>query len=217
MESKSSMFFYKNHWLYYGLMILLIGLIIWLLFLVKSYQSIDNRLANHSIEKRKVECENHILVVDSSNHDRNSDPQAPRENCRVHFSGLVMGGEYVDQNISKIYKVDAFSEYVGSGDYPSNQRAFPKSVATTFDGIAIDKGTRLIIYSKRNFKGQILLDIVGPAIINNVLWKNDERYRHCNYDTYEQALQATYPESVRKWSSNNMHDWSYGSCKIICK
>jgi hypothetical protein len=144
-------------------------------------------------------------------------PQPPKQNCRVHFSGLVMGGKYVHENISEIYKEDFASEYVGEGFYANNTSAFPKSVRTTFDGIAIDKGTQLIIYSQPNFKGSVLLDIKGPAIINNVKWKNDSRYNRCNTENYSSNLQSNFPQSVRYWSKSDMHDWSYGSCKIICR
>jgi len=140
----------------------------------------------------------------------------PTENCRVHFSGLLMGGKGVANHISQIYKVDNKSEYVGEGEYTDNRRAFPKSVSTTFDGIAIDSGTRLIIYSGPNFTERVLLDVTGPTIINNSLWRDDSRYAHCNTDRYPPELEATYPPSVRQWSSENMHSWSFGSCKIIC-
>jgi hypothetical protein len=148
--------------------------------------------------------------------ERDSIPQPPKQNCRVHFSGLIMGGKYVHENISEIYIEDFASEYVGAGFYANNTSAFPKSVRTTFDGIAIDKGTQLIIYSKSNFKGSVLLDIKGPAIINNVKWKNDSRYNHCNTENYRRNLQSNFPQSVRYWSKSDMHAWSYGSCKIIC-
>ncbi|MBM3453613.1 MAG: hypothetical protein FJX80_00545 [Bacteroidetes bacterium] len=141
----------------------------------------------------------------------------PRENCRVHFTGGIMGGKAVSNNISKIYRVDNMSEYVGEGEYTDNRMAFPKAVRTTFDGIAIDSGTRLIIYSGPNFTGRVLLDVTGPRIINNSLWRNDSRYAHCNTDRYPQELEATYPPSVRQWSSENMHSWSFGSCKITCR
>ncbi len=147
---------------------------------------------------------------------KDTKPKKPKANCRVHFSGGLMGGKFDDVGISKIYVEDRLSEYVGSGHYPSNESAFPKAVRTTFDGIAIDKGTRLIIYSKPNFKGTILLDVTGPAIINNVKWKDDDSYKYCNTETYPSDLQANYPQSVRKWSSSNMETWSTGSCKIEC-
>jgi hypothetical protein len=142
--------------------------------------------------------------------------QPPRENCRVFFTGLVVGGSAEAYNISKIYELDEASEFVGAGDYPDNTKAFPNSVRQTFDGIAIDAQTRLTIYSQKNFKGEILLDTVGPIIINNVLWKNDTRYNHCNTDDFPEALQKTYPQSKRIWSKSDMHDWSFGSCKITC-
>ncbi len=158
---------------------------------------------------------------DSTNQVRNrrnidSIQKAPTQNCRVHFSGLIMAGEAVFNNSSKIYQEDYASEYVGGGFYVSNEKAFPKSVARTFDGIAIDRGTRLIIYSQKKFKGQVLLDVRGPAIINNMIWKDDERYNHYNTDDFSSNLQSNFPQNVRIWSSSDMHQWSFGSCKIIC-
>ena len=154
------------------------------------------------------------LERDSSEVD--SIPKPPSENCRVHFSGLFMGDTYKPQYISEIYKIDDYSEYVGSGFYPDNTMAFPKSVRYTFDGIAIDKGTRLIIFSKKNFQGEILLDISGPAIVNNVKHIDNSAVNFCNTINFKTSLQNNYPQSVRKWSKSNMWDWSYGSCKIIC-
>ena len=153
-------------------------------------------------------------VIDSL--ERDSIPQAPSENCRVHFSGLFMGDSYKAEYISEIYKIDDYSEYVGSGYYPDNNIAFPKSVDASFDGIAIDKGTRLIIYSKKDFQGEVLLDISGPAIINNVKHIDNSAVNFCNTMNFKSSLQNNYPQSVRKWSKSNMWDWSYGSCKIIC-
>jgi hypothetical protein len=127
-----------------------------------------------------------------------------------------MGGIKNPMNISEIYKEDEWSEYVGEGEYPDNTLAFPKAVQSTFDGIAVDSGTRLIIYSGKNLSGQILLDVQGPKIINNSIWRSDSRYAHCNTDVYPPELQKTYPQKVREWSNGNMHDWSFGSCKIIC-
>ena len=127
-----------------------------------------------------------------------------------------MGGEQEYRWISEIYVEDEFSEYVGAGYYPANKRAFPKSVNSTFDGIAVDKGTRLIIYEKPNYQGKTLLDVKGPIIINNMKWQNDSKVSHCNYDTYSPQLQNTYPPNVRFWSESDMHQWSYGSCKIMC-
>jgi len=155
-----------------------------------------------------------VAIKEVEKHD--SIPQKPREGCRAFFTGLVVGGEFVENDISEVYKVDKYSEYVGEGDYPDNEKAFPNAVKYTFDGIAIDKGTRIIIYSKKNFEGEILLDKTGPAIINNVLWENDSRYTHCNTDIFKEPLQSNFPQSVREWSKTNTQDWSFGSLKVIC-
>ncbi len=141
----------------------------------------------------------------------------PTENCGVHFSGLVLSDMPSQDGIGVIFGNDPMGEYVGSGFYPDNSKTFPKAVQHTFDAIAVDKGTRLIIYRKPNFEGDVLLDVVGPALITNVLWKNDIRYNQVENKQFNSKLQALFPPSRRQWSSENMHDWSYGSCKIICQ
>lgn len=153
-------------------------------------------------------------VIDSPEID--SIPQAPKKNCRVHFAGSLISDYYVEGHISKIYEADNYSEYVGSGYYPNCKKAFPKADFHSFDGIAVDKGTRLIIYSKQNFQGQILVDIVGPAIMNNDLFRNDATLGDFVHKRFIEPLESNYPQSCRKWSESNMRSWSNGSCKIIC-
>src|SRR5689334_21640181 len=80
--------------------------------------------------------------------------QGPRVGCRVHFSGAMMATKIGQSSaISLPYQVDQFSELVGDGSYPNNAVAFPKAVSTTFDAIAIDSGTHLVIYAGQNFTG----------------------------------------------------------------
>lgn len=154
------------------------------------------------------------LIVDVE--EKTAEPQEPKKDCRAFFTGALLGGYFKDEHISKIFEVDNYSEYVGSGEYPDNSSAFPKAVATTFDGIAIDKGTRVIIYAEKDFKGKILLDKTGPVLINNGKYRNDARYSKCNTEDFPADLQAIFPQSVREWSNEDMHDWSNGSIKIIC-
>lgn len=150
-------------------------------------------------------------------------PQAPTVNCRVHFTGATLN-DVTSKTIfsdsiafTKIYEVDKFSEYVGSGEYPDNEVAFPKSIATTFDSVAIDANTRLVVYKDKNFNGPILLDITGPKLIFNHIFENDpEGYGEGYHKTFSEPLQSNYPQSVRIWSSTNMHDWKTGSIKITC-
>ncbi len=141
----------------------------------------------------------------------------PRENCRVFVTGLIVSDEFIESNISEAYVADRFSEYVGQGEYPDNEETFPNSVKFTFDGIAIDKGTRIIIYSEKNFQGRVLLDKKGPAIVNNVKWKDDSRYSSANTKNYKEPLQSNFPQSVREWSKEDMNPWSKGSVKVICE
>ena len=162
-----------------------------------------------SIEQRMDTLpEEHAQIIDTI-------PKAPQENCRVHFSGVFMGG-WSEGEVSKIYQEDQFSEFVGSGSYPNNEIAFPRSVAHTFDGIAIDKGTRLVIYSQKNFQGEILIDVSGPAIICNKKFRDHPPVNHVMTDVFPGELQSNYPPSVRRYSNTDMHSWSFGSCRITC-
>ena len=123
----------------------------------------------------------------------------------------------ITDHISEIYVADKYSEYVGEGEYPDNKKAFPKAVSTTFDGIAIDKNTRVIIYSNKKFKGKILLDCTGPAIINNIKWKDDPEIKDFQTKKFKSPLHQNFPPSTRQWSQTNMETWSNGSLKIICQ
>jgi len=140
----------------------------------------------------------------------------PQRNCGVHFSGTLLSDVANGGHISKIYEPDQYGEYVGDGKYANNQAAFPKAVKFTFDAIAVDKGTHLKVYSKPNFQGELLLDVHGPYLINNVKWKNEARISNFTTKTFIPELEANYPPSCRHWSESNMNEWDYGSVIITC-
>ena len=140
----------------------------------------------------------------------------PTRNCGVHFSGTLLSDTKVQGHISKIYEPDIYGEYVGDGRYANNQAAFPKAVKYTFDAIAVDKGTHLKVYSKPNFQGEVLLDVSGPYLINNVKWKNEERIKDFITKTFSPEFEANYPKSCRHWSESNMNAWDFGSVVITC-
>ena len=143
------------------------------------------------------------------------DTRAPvRLKCGAHFTGGFFGGRCV-RDLSVPYKIDQYSEYVGQGLYPQNKDAFPKAVKTTFDGIAIDGNTRVVLYSEPEFKGEILVDATGPRIISNCLWRDNHFYAKEMTATWPGDLQKRYPPHVREWSINNMHPWSHGSVKVL--
>lgn len=146
----------------------------------------------------------------------------PRENCRIFVSDVFVADFYgfiTDRfGFSEIYKADDYSEYVGEGEYPMNELAFPKvaNPPHTFDGIAIDKGTRVIIFEKPNFRGDTLLDQIGPAIINNGVFRDRPEVQDWQTKIFKEPLQTNYPPSVRFYSETNMQEWSKGSIKVMC-
>lgn len=200
------------NWLLTLLLLGLIGLLLW--YLLSGYRNFNFC---------GCDCDEIVVPVDPGDDNKvdtivdNDDLPEPTTNCGVHFSGLVLSDEDSEDGIATIFSDDRCGEYVGQGYYPDNAKTFPNAVRTTFDAIAVDNGTHLIIYSEHDFKGEVLLDVVGPALITNVLWKNDNRYNIVANKTFTPELQALFPPSRRQWSSGNMHGWSYGSCKIICE
>lgn len=131
----------------------------------------------------------------------------------AHFSGLLMCDHFAPPWLTETYVEDMYSEYVGPGMYPLNSAAFPKATRYTFDGIAISAGTRVTIYSQPNFLGEILYQKVGPAIVNNRIWKSYSRAAPVMWD-WKEPLQSMFPQSVREWSDTNMHQWPSGSMII---
>jgi hypothetical protein len=153
-------------------------------------------------------------TTDSTQAEANKSIKDKIDAHMVHFTGLVMSDMFNEGNLSKAYVMDKYSEFLKPGKYSNISTNLPNSVAFTFDGIAIPPKTRLIIYSGTNFTGSKLVDITGPAIINNNKWEFDERYTGANRKTYCPELQSTFPQNVRKWSNSNMHDWQNGSIEI---
>ena len=143
----------------------------------------------------------------------------PIINCRAHFSGRLLTDDD-KYNESVIFQTCSDSEYVGEGEYPRAKLAFPKSHKSTFDGIAIDKNTRVIIYSQEDFKGKILMDETGPALINNIKWENNTKLLEIlieiNNKELNGKLNSIFPVSSRKLSNHDMHSFSEGSLKVIC-
>merc|ERR1712070_170399 len=116
---------------------------------------------------------------------------------------------------------DIHSEYVGVGRYHQNAKAFPKAIQSSFDSVAVDAGTRVIIYSQPNFKGKVLWDRVGPAIVVNVKWKTNQwpfthgkPYSEKLFETWAEPLNSIFPSAVREFSCSDMHLWNSGSVII---
>jgi len=146
----------------------------------------------------------------------------PEAGGRVHFSGALMHDTYVHGHVSVPFVEDMFSEYVGVGRYPDNNLAFPNAIKNSFDSVAVDAGTRVTIYSERDFKGKVLWDRVGPAIVVNVQWKDQSCWSFCGGKPYseklsekwKEPLQTIFPPEVREFSASDMHQWNTGSLVI---
>ena len=184
---------------------ILITIIFMLLFRCCSTENID-------YDSKRVEGKD--IVVDGVI------VKQPTNNCRAHFSGLLMTDNFQSGNHTEIYQLDQSSEYIGEGKYPRSILAFPKAHESTFDGIAIDNGTIVVIYSKENFKGDILMDETGPVIITNKIRIEDDKTKseviNNNQKIFKDPLNSNYPPSCRKMSKSNMFEWSRGSLKVIC-
>jgi hypothetical protein len=140
----------------------------------------------------------------------------PTRGYRVHFSGKMFSDNDVPHWTSIIWQLDDYSEMLGVGKYPYIHDAVHKSVEYTFDGIAVDSNVRIVIYSQQNFQGNILLDVTGPAIINNSLWiDRQDEFGQLKTKTYSDGgLQNEFPPENRQWSYTDMHDWQNGSMII---
>tara|TARA_Y100001954_G_C15689443_1_gene541951 strand:+ start:74 stop:850 length:777 start_codon:yes stop_codon:yes gene_type:complete len=179
------------------------------IFEAKQNRSGNNHFKDTIVDGRKV------TVIDGQV------VKKPTKNCRAFVTGRLVSDHFEIGLSSKVYKVDDCSEYVGEGKYMKNEHAFPKAVACTFDGIAIAKGTRVVIYSEENLQGDILLDQSGPALINNIKFKGRVFSNNVTDSIMTKKFKGKwnqlFPPSCRKYSSSNMHNWVYGSLEVICE
>lgn len=133
---------------------------------------------------------------------------------KVHFSGLLISDARSDELSSKVYGNDPYSDFMKVGRYPFIDEFLVYANYQTLDGIAVPSNTRLVIYSERNFKGKVLLDITGPAIINNTTKKNNPASQDAHSREFISPLQDIFPQTVRTWSKGDMNGWVNGSMEI---
>lgn len=134
----------------------------------------------------------------------------------VHFTGGVMSDSSLfDLGTSKAYNLeDMYSSFLSIGKYDTAATAIKTACNFSLDGIAIPADTRLIVYKELNCQGMVLLDVTGPAIINNYLWEYDPLYRETDTRDFAPELQLFFPPETRSWSKSNMHRWEEGSFEI---
>jgi tetratricopeptide (TPR) repeat protein len=132
---------------------------------------------------------------------------------KVHFSGLLISDSRTDDFTSRAFFNDPYSDFIKPGKYPLIDDFLVYANFQTLDGIAVPANTRLVIYSEPHFKGQTLVDVVGPAIINNSSKKDNASLEAQNRE-FVAPLQTIFPQSVRTWSVSDMKSWTSGSMEI---
>lgn len=134
----------------------------------------------------------------------------------VHFTGALMSdvSSSAKWTTEAFNKEDPYSDFLKPGRYSDIITELKKSGAHTLDGIAVPEKTRLIIYENSDFTGAVLLDVTGPAIINNVFRYSNRRFKNISEKQFHDRLQSRFPQSVRSWSATNMHTWLDGSLEI---
>lgn len=171
--------------------------------------------ADASCSAIKKNPDDPIVTTDPPPPEQTDPPTAA---CFFHVSGLLFDNEFMESWYSEIGKVDMYSNLVGPGNY-SQAEPFVRANTYTFDGIAIGKDTHITIYSQPNFGGTVLLDLQGPAVVNNVLFNADTTPNNGQWltDTWPGDFDAQFPPSTRHWSSTDMHPWGMGtSVKVSC-
>lgn len=162
-----------------------------------------------------VEHYQKAIAIKSEQYPKDQIAKANLEIARrksVHFSGLAIAGERINDQTSKAFSDDPWSDFIVVGRYEWIDRILTYSNFTELDGIAVPANTHLIIYSERNFKGTVLLDVTGPAIVYNSA--NALSSAHLTDTFATPAIQETFPPEVRKQSTSDMHQWIKGSMEI---
>lgn len=133
---------------------------------------------------------------------------------QIQFSGLLISDRREDNLTSKVCSNDPYSDFIHPGKYELLSNYLVYSNYQTLDGIAIPENMRLVIYSEPNFKGIKVLDVTGPAIINNVSKKAQANSSEVHTREFAEPLQNKFPQSVRTWSVSDMKSWVNGSMEI---
>lgn len=139
----------------------------------------------------------------------------PTNSQYVHFAEFLLGDESIRGYSTKINEETDESHILGSGEF-SDADSILENI-NSIDGIAISENVRLIAYSDKNFEGDVIIDITGPVLLNDVsLAISDDDYKIIHSKTFTNGLQDKYPTHYRIWLYEPNRIKS-GSFKIIFK
>ncbi|AEA42408.1 hypothetical protein [Fluviicola taffensis] len=164
-----------------------------------------------------IENYNAALAVNNQQYPKDKIKEAMEDKERwgkIHFSGLLISDTREDDLSSRAYSNDPYSDFMNPGKYGVINNSLVYSNYQTLDGIAVPANMRLVIYSEPHFKGTVLVDVVGPAIINNITKKNAQASEEVQTREFSTPLQQIFPQTVRTWSVSDMKSWIKGSMEI---
>ncbi|MNK01850.1 hypothetical protein D3C87_196620 [compost metagenome] len=138
------------------------------------------------------------------------------ESLIVHLTGALISDESSSLKwTSKAFnKNDRHSSFLQAGKHNNLAHVLRTAASFTLDGIAIPANTRLIVYKEQNCTGEVLLDVTGPAIINNMIYADSQKFNTVNTKEFNQELQPYFPQATRSWSTTNMREWVNGSMEV---
>ena len=166
------------------------------------------------------------------------DFEPPGGDCWVNFNG----GFLVDRSLAESFNgseafemsdvadTTGYGEVVGRGVVDNLSRVLPKAVKSTFDSMVIGPDVSILITTQSN---RVILDTVGPKIIINSLWRENNQFNKFVDEMRSRTLTGTNSSGVSWgeifspsdvfWSHeiatseiNNMHNWSDGVISIRC-
>ena len=182
-----------------------------------------------------------------------SNGSGPVEGCRAHFSGvfisdgtvcdglyveiktldgigipLILGNSHCNGANPVFFENDYTSDILGRGQYNDFNNSIPKAIETSFDSFAIDKNTKLIIYEKENFQGDILLSKEGPVVYYNkyrshIAYDNNIEYWNNIFNNEFVGYGSIFAVENRLWTTWDLFTFeegnpkTKGSFKICCK
>lgn len=180
-------------------------------------QSAKDRILEAEALRAKQEREEEQLRKDAALRAKAEFESSKLNELRVvHLTGaLISDMSSSSRWTSKALDMnDPHSSFLKLGKYNALTDVLRTAANFTLDGIAIPANTRLIVYKDQNCSGEILLDVTGPAIINNYIYSEYDRYNFVNTKEFTPDLQPYFPQAVRSWSKTNMRDWVKGSMEV---
>lgn len=134
---------------------------------------------------------------------------------KVYFSGFLVSSQMTTDDVTTPFNKKC-GEIFCSRELKDLEKDLPLANKFTFDAIVIGENLKFILYDKKNFEGNIIIEIEGPVIINNNRWQHDSSYNWVNDVNFEGEYKI-FNSYEKVWSETNMNKWILGSAKIIKK